>query len=256
VALRYRCLRGLAGASRPDEHGATVVEAALITPLFVFILFALMEIGPLFSQWSSGKNTATEGGRMASTAGASVTADWDTFREIRKSAKKLGTNLDYVIIFRAASVRADVPPECIASADANKNAPSLQPVGAFRATALSSSPLVTDYTSQAVENFDWNSGTPVDIACTVLYPRQFTAITGSGPFIYERTKVLAQAPATPEYSLNRFWPGQLRVDYLNGPQDYVGVYVQSRYVGPTGIISARVIRSTSINQIEPKRASR
>jgi Flp pilus assembly protein TadG len=254
VALRDRWPRRLAGASRRDERGATVVEAALITPLFVFILFALMEIGPLFSQWSSGKNAATESGRMAATAGAAVTADWDTFREVRKSARKLGTNLDYVIVFRAASVRTEVPPECIATADANKNAPSLQPVGAFRATAAP--PLVTDYTSHAVENFDWNSGAAVNLACYVLYPRQLDAITNSGPFIYERSKVLATAPAIPEYSLNRFWPGQLRVDYLNGPQDYVGIYVQSRYVGPTGILSSRVIRSTSINQIEPKRASR
>jgi Flp pilus assembly protein TadG len=252
--LRDRLTRRWTGASCAAERGATVVEAALITPLFVFIIFALVEIGPLFSQWSSGKNTATEGGRMAATAGASVTADWDTFREIRSSATKLGTNLDYVIIFRAASVKSEVPPECITSANANRNAPSTQPVGAFRAT--STSPLVTDYTSHAVEDFDWNSGTPVDIACTVLYPRQLTAITSSGPFIYERTKVLAVAPSVPEYSLNRFWPGQLRVDYLNGPQDYVGVYVQSRYVGPTGIMSSRTIRSTSINQIEPKRASR
>ncbi len=62
-----RVLTRRAGRAR-DERGATVVEAALVTPLFVFILFALIELGPLFQQWSTGKNGANEGGRMASTA--------------------------------------------------------------------------------------------------------------------------------------------------------------------------------------------
>jgi Flp pilus assembly protein TadG len=250
-AIRARApRRGL----RDAERGATVVEAALVTPLFVFILFALVELGPLFQQWSTGKNAATEGGRMGATAGSSVTADWETFRELRNSLTKLGGNLDYAIIFRAGQIRDDVPQECIAAAEANRQTALTTPVGVFQADA--SSPVITDHTNHAVEDFDWNSGTPPRIACTVLYQRHFQGITSSIPFVYDRAKVLATAPDTPEYSLNRFWPSQFRVDYLNGPQDYVGIYVQSRYYGPTGILKTRVLKNTSINQIEPKRASR
>ena len=163
-----------------------------------------------------------------------------------------------VQLIRAGSVKDEVPSACVTAADAGKGAALLTPVGAFQATATS--PIVTDYTSHAVEDFDWNSGTPPSIACTVFYQRQLLSLKNSGPFVYDRAKVLATPPTVqatpPEYSLNRFWPGQFRVDYLNGPQDYVGVYVQSHYDGPTGLLTARTLKSISINQIEPKRATR
>lgn len=245
---------GPSGTAPRNERGATVLESALVTPLFVFILLGIMELGPLFSQWSTGKNGALEGGRVAQAAGASVTADWETFQELKDSLPKLGSRLDFAIIFRAGSVKDEVPAECVAAAVSGRGAALLTPVGAFQATATS--PVVTDYTSHAVEDFDWNSGTPPSIACTVIYQRQLLTLKNSGPFIYDRAKVLAAPPTPPEYSLNRFWPGQLRVDYLNGPQDYVGIYIQSHYEGPTGLLTARTLKSISINQIEPKRATR
>lgn len=236
------------------EAGATMVEAALVTPLFMLIIFAVIELGPMFQQWSTGKYGANDAARAAAAGGSSVTADWDMFRVLRNSVTKLGGNLDYVIIYRAGGIDDDVPQACIDAAEAGRGAPDSQPVGAFRATVASS--VITDHTDTSVETFDWTAGTAPAIACWVLYQRQFQTITSSVAFTYDKTRVLAVAPDTPSYSLNRFWPSQNRVDVLSGPQDYVGIYVQSQYFSPTGVVRQRTLRNTSISQIEPKRASR
>jgi hypothetical protein len=241
-------------ARHHNETGATVVEAAFVTPLFVFILFALVELGPFFQQWSSSKNGAAEGGRMATAAGTSERADYDLLVEMRNSLRSVGKNLDYVIVYRAKTIKDNVPQACVDAAEAGRWAPTATPVGAFQADK--NAPIVTDHTNTAIESFNWGGTSAPSLACFVLYQRHFNEIRTPGPFTYERARVIAVPPDLPVYSLNRFWPSQYRIDYLNGPQDYVGVHVQSTYYSPTGILGTRKIRSTSVNQIEPKTTDR
>jgi Flp pilus assembly protein TadG len=250
----WRGRLSLLQSRRRSEDGATVVEAAFVTPLFVFILFALVELGPFFQQWSSSKNGAAEGGRMATAAGTSERADYDLLVEMRNSLRAVGKNLDYVIVFRAKTIKDNVPQSCVDAAEAGRWAATATPVGAFQASKTS--PIVTDYTSTAIESFSWGGASAPNLACFVLYQRHFDEVRTPGPFTYERARVVAVPPEIPVYSLNRFWPSQYRIDYLNGPQDYVGVYVQSSYYSPTGILQSRKIRTTSVNQIEPKTTDR
>jgi hypothetical protein len=251
---KKRPVRSVLRSRRRREDGATVVEAAFVTPLFVFILFALVELGPFFQQWSSSKNGAAEGGRMATAAGTSERADYDLLVEMRNSLKNVGKNLDYVIVFRAKTIKDNVPDECVNAAEAGRDLLTATPVGAFQGEPTD--PVTTDYAATAVESFNWGGNGAPNLACFVLYQRHFNEVRSPGAFIYERARIVVSPPDVPVYSLNRYWPSQYRIDYLNGPQDYVGVYVQSTYYSPTGIVKTRKIRSTTVNQIEPKTTDR
>jgi TadE-like protein len=53
------------GAQRERERGATAVETAILLPLLLLILFAVLDFGMYFSQWLSVRNGEREGLRMA-----------------------------------------------------------------------------------------------------------------------------------------------------------------------------------------------
>ncbi|MEN8114203.1 MAG: TadE/TadG family type IV pilus assembly protein [Actinomycetota bacterium] len=50
---------------RRNERGASAVEFALVLPLFVLLVFGIMEAGWLFSQQVEIRNAAREGARLA-----------------------------------------------------------------------------------------------------------------------------------------------------------------------------------------------
>ena len=50
---------------REHERGATLVEFAFVLPLFVLLLFAIIDFGWLFTQFLDVKQGAREGARMA-----------------------------------------------------------------------------------------------------------------------------------------------------------------------------------------------
>ena len=56
---------------------------------------------------------------------------------------------------------------------------------------------------------------------------------------------------------DRKWPAQLRNDSLSATlnPDFVGVYVELRHAGATGILPKRTITSLNIFQLEPQRST-
>jgi Flp pilus assembly protein TadG len=61
---------------RSNERGASMVEFALVLPLFLLLLFGIMEVGWLFAQQVEVRNAAREGARLAVVD----FADTDTMR--------------------------------------------------------------------------------------------------------------------------------------------------------------------------------
>lgn len=226
------------------EDGAAVVEAAMVTPLFLLIIFGIMELGPTFFEWSSGKNAVHDGVRLSSAVASSSTADYETVRSMRNSLKNLGDKLDYIIVYKAKNFRDPVPAQCVAQAEAHQNDAGTDPVGFFSADAGST-----------VENYAWGSirpaSAPAMVACNVYYRRMFTLPVSD--WVYDRDNALANPPIL---SLDRFWPGSVRVDYQSGPQDYVGIFVQSRHASATGVIRDRDLRNSAVIRIEPSRATK
>jgi TadE-like protein len=244
--LRLRFRRGR------HEQGAAVVEAAIITPLFFMFILAIFEFGPLFFQFGSVKNGVSEGVRLASIAGSSASADYDTIQSMRNSLKNLGAQLDYVIVYKAQNMHAGPPTACKAAAELGMTGVSATAaVGVFNA---GNSPAGIPWTP---ETFDFGIPRAINdpiTACNVYYRRMFS--TPKAAWIYDRSLAIPTPPALPQFSLDRYYPGSVRIDYQSGPQDYVGVYVQSQYKSPTGMFSARKVRNFGVVRIEPVRANK
>jgi hypothetical protein len=208
--------------------------------LLFFIIFMIIETGPLFLLWSSDKHAAQEGARMATVAGQTSTADYNILKAMAAPLAAVGNRLDYVITFRAKDLYDKVPPECITAADAAlaANIPATQAVGYFR-RADSGLTMTTGSDQTALAGFDWTKARPA-VACNVYRFNQLGL--GEGYFQYSAT-------GTP-LSLDRFWPATKRNDTIAVKQDYAGVYVQSRYTSMTGIIESRVVKHTYVGVIE------
>jgi TadE-like protein len=240
---------------RARERGAVVVEAAIITPLFFSLIMAIVEFGPLFFQLGSVKNAVSEGVRLASIDGSAGTADYDTIQSMRETLKNVGSSLDYVIVYKAKNISEPPPDICKQQADlpANRNATSAtQAVGVFDAGNF---PVTA--VPWTVETYNFDTARPFDkplVACNIYYRRMFD--TPKPFWVYDRALAAVLPPATPSFSLDRYFPGSVRVDYQSGPQDFVGVYVQAQYTSPTGMFKPRKIRANGVVRIEPVRANK
>jgi hypothetical protein len=219
-----------------------VVETALIAPLLFFIIFMIIETGPLFLLWSSDKHAAQEGARMATVAGQTSTADYNILKAMTAPLAAVGNRLDYVIVYRAKDLYDPVPPECITEANAAlaANYPATKPVGYFRRSAVDGGQIMTTTSPDqtAFAGFDWTKKRP-EVACNVYRFNQLTMAEG-----------YFQYSATGPLSLDRFWPASKRNDTIAVKQDYAGVYVQSKYTSMTGIIPSRVVKHTYVGVIE------
>jgi Flp pilus assembly protein TadG len=230
--------------STPEESGTTVVEGALVFGIFMTLVLAIVEFGNFFLFWSTGRNAASEGGHDLAIAGSAVGADYEAMRQVKSRLNRLGNNVDYVIVYRAKNVNEKVPLECIAQAEANRTVsdpnPQLLPTGYFRAGA-----------STDPNTFNWLGNVRPDVACNVYYPRNLSLIPGHKEAFTHNPSTTATTP-----SLDKFWPGNYRTDWISGPVDYGAVYIQTRYDSLTGIIPTRKVAHRAVVQIEPKKSTR
>jgi hypothetical protein len=59
-------LRRLAGHPRKGEDGQSLLEFALVLPIFLLVLFAIVDFGMAFHAWITVTNAAREGARIGS----------------------------------------------------------------------------------------------------------------------------------------------------------------------------------------------
>jgi len=79
-------LRRLAGARRKGEDGQTLVEFTLVLPIFLLVLFAIVDFGMAFHAWITVTNSAREGARVGSVRATSA--------EIEQRVRDTATSLD------------------------------------------------------------------------------------------------------------------------------------------------------------------
>ena len=82
---------------RRTETGASVVEAALILPIFVLLIFSIIEAGSMFLNLSAVRTASREGAREASAAASSSTADQTALIASMRSLGQLSGSLEGVI---------------------------------------------------------------------------------------------------------------------------------------------------------------
>lgn len=71
---------------RKEEHGQALVEMALVLPLFLLLLFGVMEMGRVGYSYITVSNAAREGGRIATVGGTDL--------QIKSSIENAASSLD------------------------------------------------------------------------------------------------------------------------------------------------------------------
>lgn len=99
-----------------DDRGAALVEAAVITPVFILLITGIFEFGLLFRNSLTTNNAAHQGARAASVSGDSPASDFLILRSIEHGLQAMDIdNLDFVVVFRASGPGDAVPSACLTS---------------------------------------------------------------------------------------------------------------------------------------------
>jgi hypothetical protein len=89
-----------------------IVEAAIATPVFLVLLFGVLEFGLAFQDYLSLHNAATSGARQGAIAGADIDADYQILQAIKSKTALPTSRIVRVVIFHADDVNTPVPAAC------------------------------------------------------------------------------------------------------------------------------------------------
>lgn len=99
------------------QRGATLVEGAIIGPLFFLFLFAILEFGLLFRSYLSVSSAARDGARAASAADVPGFADWNVLQAVRRGGIGIDVSaIERVVVFKgsdSAGFDSVVPTSCL-----------------------------------------------------------------------------------------------------------------------------------------------
>jgi hypothetical protein len=101
-----------------------MVEFALISPLFFFLLFAGIEMGLMFRSHLAIEDISRSAARVASIKRNDADADQAILQVVADRAGRLSGDVKKVIIFSAPTLDADLPSGCIGVADTPQTQPN------------------------------------------------------------------------------------------------------------------------------------
>jgi Flp pilus assembly protein TadG len=96
------------------DGGAVLVEAALVGPLFVLVIFGLIEFGGAYRDTLTLANASVGGTRQAAISGNAADADWDIIQAVKRANTAMpASQLTEIVIFRATGPNGTVPTACL-----------------------------------------------------------------------------------------------------------------------------------------------
>jgi hypothetical protein len=99
--------------TRAAERGSALVETALVAPLFLLLVFGVLEVGYAWLGRSTVSNMSVTGARAGSGAADAVLADHSVLRTVQGGAASLGAaRITMVVVYRATGPDDRVPPAC------------------------------------------------------------------------------------------------------------------------------------------------
>ena len=229
------------------DRGAVAIEAALVLPLLMSLIFGALEIGGAMKSYSGASNAVRAGGRMASVAGNDAMADQLILERVAVEAAGIGKGeIQYVIIWNATPV---------GSQPATKTPPAACISLANAASAANADSLGVP---------DGGSANPAAGACNIYVRPEaedaaFDKAQGEGP--QPATAYFGcTAPGEPS-RLDCNWPGKNRrvvVSPRGTPAaqakkpDTVGIYIKAEHSYYTGLFgSTLTITDGAVNLLEP-----
>lgn len=223
------------------ERGATVVEAAFVLPVLVFLLMSILELGGALKSYSGTASAVRSAGRTASLAGADPLADALVLEQVARRAGALDDGeIELVVIWQAEGVGDQVPPGCL---------------------PVATTPNTTSVGDDGIE--------PDGVgACNVYIepdrPGGAFAMAGGTATQPPEHYFGCSGVGDPEAShkVDCRWPATSR-QVLTSPRgsttptstDFVGVYIRARHHGYTGFLfggDGLTITDRSITLIEPQ----
>ena len=183
------------------NRGAALIEAALITPVFLLLLFGVFEWSYGFLDRLTVKNTSLAGARVASSEGLNGTADYNILQAAKRASQAMRSGqIQLVVVYEATSYSASVPASCLTTSQAG--------------------------------------------ICNRYTGSDFTAPLSS--FGCGTNKLdNAYCPTT----MRKVAQGG-----VNGPPDYVGIYVQGLHNNITGLFGKTMtFKSDTVLRLEPSR---
>jgi hypothetical protein len=102
------------------DRGAVMAEAALLTPLFIAFIFAILEFGGLFRAYLTLNNATSAATRQAAISGDDVGADHQILQAIGDGSRAIRPDqILHIAIYKAADATTPVPATCAAGTPVN-----------------------------------------------------------------------------------------------------------------------------------------
>jgi Flp pilus assembly protein TadG len=102
------------------ERGAVLVEAALLTPIILLLVFGTMEMGYAFYGKLTVNHMSVAGARAASGGANDVLSDYSTLQAVEDAATGYGdSDISLIVIYRAANTDDRVPNGCLTASVTN-----------------------------------------------------------------------------------------------------------------------------------------
>jgi hypothetical protein len=180
TANRERCgARRRTGTGRhrrlAGDEGAALVEAAFITPVFLLLLFGVVEFGGAFRDYLTLSNAVGAGTRQEAIQGANIQADWLTLQSIKKAASAfpLG-DINYIVVWKANGPKDTVPAACKTAG---------QTIGTSAAPSTGSCNRFTpsDVNSSTGPSWTCTSTDPIKYWCPTTRNVQLSSNSNTGP---------------------------------------------------------------------------
>lgn len=191
------------------------MESALILPVFIILIFGIIEFGAFFFDINNVRNAARDGAREGSTWASGPTSDYHIIAQARRSLGNMNTRLGGMIVYKASGPNAEVPAACLADLLAGDDGEA---------------GLCNVY-----------SGTRVRTALEA----NFGALDAAGMNSTYASKWDRKWPA----------PTRNDAISGTAMPDFIGVYVAATHNSVTGTVPSRLIKQRSVFLLEPQRAN-
>lgn len=93
------------------DRGSALVEAGLLSPVFLFIFLAVIEFGFYFAAYMAIGRAGADGARVASVLGNDPAADYEIIQSIKQSMAAFdNVRVEKVIVYKASGFDDATPP--------------------------------------------------------------------------------------------------------------------------------------------------
>jgi len=110
--MPQRRVRSAPGRRSRGQAGAVLLEAAIVTPVFLALLLAAIEGGIAFYERLTVANMSLAGARSASGQGSEALADYHVLRAVGSGGGMAGGQISIIVVYRATGPGDRVPDDC------------------------------------------------------------------------------------------------------------------------------------------------